>query len=827
MTKRRPLFLLFGGLFIILAAQVLNFVQVRASTEKALTQAQVSQKLVGARDLKLSLERGMGFGKPLALFSGMDKIFGSLKSRYDGIEFLALTSPSLEIFAQDGPPALENLSDQAIPSFPAVNDGSSKNSYKTIIKGNLVLVALPLYFNNTDLKGMAWLGFSRQPILVQLRSESTFGLRILAILITCSVLAFLALFFLTVRGHDTGVADPLATAVKKRYRFTLLTRVSLAIVLVLSTAILSYTFATNGRLTHILLRVYEKNVDILVRSQAAELKRLLDWDIAPEHWKGVETLLAAQVRNTPEAQFLVLSEPGGRVLFSADRGSTYPNAKGGPAPQLAQTGMDDSDSVRTPLADKEGKAKAFLSSKVDQAFLDSILLERFLDALTVTLVSLVFSIELLLALGLLARRSRREATAPSLHKSETGIKIIRFTAFLFFMAELLPLPFMALFISDLYAHSPFTLFAFSPDAIKGLPFSAHLLGVMVFVPTVGALSSRFSLRNLFLISGFLLLAGNLLAAFSDRLTVLILYRFLSGLGYGGVLAASNGLVVQMTTKENRTSGFAAWGAGFAAASICAVVLGGILATQVGYRNGLMVSASISILMAAFVLFYHPRKVATGVATLVRKIKITDIFAPFRDRTAVVTLFFVSIPVQLAFFGLFQYTLPIVMDQAGLSEANIGRILTIYGIISLGAPFLARYADRTRNEKRLLVLGNLVTGAFLMVFFAQSGVWAIVLVVAAIGIGGLVFDTVTSSYLSFTKASEKYGETRFLSVFLTWEKFFTVFIPVLVGSLMTVVGYVKSAAILGVVIALGATVFAIFSRSNKAAAAPGQAEGEKS
>ena len=39
MTKRRPLFLLFGGLFIILAAQVLNFVQVRASTEKALTQA--------------------------------------------------------------------------------------------------------------------------------------------------------------------------------------------------------------------------------------------------------------------------------------------------------------------------------------------------------------------------------------------------------------------------------------------------------------------------------------------------------------------------------------------------------------------------------------------------------------------------------------------------------------------------------------------------------------------------------------------------------------------------------------------------------------------
>jgi predicted MFS family arabinose efflux permease len=227
-----------------------------------------------------------------------------------------------------------------------------------------------------------------------------------------------------------------------------------------------------------------------------------------------------------------------------------------------------------------------------------------------------------------------------------------------------------------------------------------------------------------------------------------------------------------------------------------------------------------------VTVYHPRKAQAAAVVAVRKTKLSDLFAPFRDRTAVVTLFFVSIPVQLAFFGLFQYTLPIVMDQAGLSEANIGRILTIYGIISLGAPFLARYADRTRNEKRLLVMGNIVTGAFLMVFFAQSGVWAIVLVVAAIGIGGLVFDTVTSSYLSFTKASEKYGETRFLSVFLTWEKFFTVFIPVLVGSLMTVVGYVRSAAVLGVVIALGAIVFAVFSRSNRPAS-PGRAEGEKS
>jgi MFS family permease len=155
-----------------------------------------------------------------------------------------------------------------------------------------------------------------------------------------------------------------------------------------------------------------------------------------------------------------------------------------------------------------------------------------------------------------------------------------------------------------------------------------------------------------------------------------------------------------------------------------------------------------------------------------------------------------------------------MSESGLSEANIGRVLTIYGLFSLASPLLGRYSDRTRNEKNLIVFGNLVTGIFLSVFFVQSGVWSMIFVVAAIGIGGLLFDTVISSYLSMTKASEKYGETKFLSIFLTWEKMFTVFVPVLVGTMMTSFGYLKSAAILGVVITAGAAVFGLFSANLK-------------
>jgi predicted MFS family arabinose efflux permease len=397
--------------------------------------------------------------------------------------------------------------------------------------------------------------------------------------------------------------------------------------------------------------------------------------------------------------------------------------------------------------------------------------------------------------------------------AETNLKIIRFTAFLFFMAELLPLPFMPLFIADLYSHSPLVVFQFSSDAVKGLPFSAHLLGVMIFLPVVGYLAQKVSLKILFLICGGFLLAGNLLASLSNSLEVLMLFRLLSGMGYGGVLAASAGLVVQTTDKKHRTTGFASWGAGFAAASICAVALGGILVSHVGYRNGLIVSAILSLVLATFILFYLPNK-APGKTVAVPLGKWSDIWAPFRHRSTFAALVFASIPAQLAFFGLFQYTLPLAMNQIGITDANIGRILTIYGLISLAAPLLARFADRTRKERLLIIAGNLLTGVVLAAFFLETGVWTMIIGVAAIGLGGLMFDTVISSYLTMTKVSEELGETKFLSIFSTWEKLFTVFVPVVVGMLMSQFGYLPSAGIMGVFIAVGAILFTLFSRPAK-------------
>ncbi|MFZ4616803.1 MAG: MFS transporter [Rectinemataceae bacterium] len=807
MNLRRSPALLFGGLFILLVAQLLNTFQIRASNEKALTQAFVSRNLIPARDLKLSFERGMGFGKPLSLFSGTDKLFAGIQGRYEGVGYMALTSIGLEVYAESdqGSGRLASISQDSRPIFPSIATPADLGGYRTVIAGDQVLVALPLYFDDRDLKGIAWLGFPRKAIDERLAAESSSAVIFLGVSLLLSFLIFLLAFRPLVENFPEG------------RKLSAATRATILIVAILFTSLLATTAVTNTRFIPGLIEVYRNDVALLARSQAQEFRRLADLGLEPAHWKGAEKQLFQKVSSTHEVRAMAITDAAGKTLFAASRDQSFASSSGVAVP--AGLEIADASAINEVLsASTGGQATGYLKVELDQGFFQGILMDRILDAFTLLVVTIVFSAELLLALGLLSRWKKRERIAELGADNEGGMKVIRFTAFLFFMAEFLPLPFLPLFISDFYSRSPLTILSLTSDAVKSLPFSAHLLGVMLCVPVVGALLTRFSLKRLFMVNGFLLLAGNFAAAFSPDLSFLMFCRFLSGLGYGGVISASAALVVQTTDPEHRTRGFAAWGAGFAAASICAVVLGGTLVTYLGYRAGMIVAASISILLGIFILAFHPGKPPKAEATTAVKLRFADFFSVFRDKDALLALLFASLPVQLAFFGLFQFTLPLLMSQVGISDSNIGRILTIYGLMSLAAPALARYADRTRRERLLIVAGNIITGMVLTVLFVNHTPLALLLVVAAIGVGGLMFDTCFSAFLTQTKAAKRLGDARFISIFLTWEKLFTIFVPILVGTMMSAFGYLNSAAILGVVIASGSLIFLVFARTPGSAAA---------
>src|SRR3546814_16815549 len=70
---------------------------------------------------------------------------------------------------------------------------------------------------------------------------------------------------------------------------------------------------------------------------------------------------------------------------------------------------------------------------------------------------------------------------------------------------------------------------------------------------------------------------------------LLFWRCLTAAGYGILMIAVQGVVIDNTSERNRARGFAIFVGGTLAAGVCGPALGGVMAPQLGYRAPFMLS----------------------------------------------------------------------------------------------------------------------------------------------------------------------------------------------------------------------------------------------
>lgn len=107
--------------------------------------------------------------------------------------------------------------------------------------------------------------------------------------------------------------------------------------------------------------------------------------------------------------------------------------------------------------------------------------------------------------------------------------------------------------------------------------TAYLLSATVVTPLYGKLSDIYGRRMILLIAVAIFLAGSVLCALATNLTLLILARFLQGLGGGGLIALPQTIVGDMISPRERPRYQAYVASVFMAASIIGPVFGGFFA----------------------------------------------------------------------------------------------------------------------------------------------------------------------------------------------------------------------------------------------------------
>ena len=125
--------------------------------------------------------------------------------------------------------------------------------------------------------------------------------------------------------------------------------------------------------------------------------------------------------------------------------------------------------------------------------------------------------------------------------------------------------------------------------------TAYTLAITVAMPVYGKLGDLVGRKNLFLVAIGLFLVGSALCGTAGTMTQLIVYRFIQGLGGGGLMISSQAITGDLIPPRVRGTYMAPMGAMFGIASILGPIIGGWLTDSVSWRWTFWINLPLGVL----------------------------------------------------------------------------------------------------------------------------------------------------------------------------------------------------------------------------------------
>lgn len=813
--------IILGAMAVLILSQAITFILAFSSFENTFKTSLVSRYQFFGTEMKKKIETSLNFGKPFYKYAGMDLLFQEFISKDNNItDFYITDTNHTTLYATQEDlvgkpvPFLKKTSPSFSSNISEKQDDAQSITKFLIEKEKSTLIAFPLYLNQTKMVGTLYLEFSNQFVLKTIQETLKTNIRYFVVfLIGFLFLLWFLLWFLSKKAHKTFVFF------KKKLSFKVLQYA--IIIFVLLGSQITYTLFNISYFKKNYFALIDNNLHSFSQIVKENIQTYLDLGLKIDRLKKLEFFLMDRVQAIPECESMMVLNTYNQVLYLANQAKHMYSVLGSDVSQMSFLDKKEGEGIETLLVSKN-EVKGFLLLKPNQTLIQEKAFSIFLDTITVVVIAMVFSFQLMALFSLIFYRSRKDnkdllTKAEQEEKESRSMKIIKLASFIFFFGETIPLSFLPLYIQQLYLENPISFLGFSQEALLSIPISTFMFGVSIFVLATGSLSRKFSSRKIFLICVPFLVLGALFSSMATNIIQLAFFRFISGLGYGGSIITGISLVVENTHKGNRTEGFGYWSAGYAAGFICATAMGGVIAERLGFRAGLLVSSLFGVLFGLFVFFFVQKKSIKKIileSAPVAKVKnsLKDFVAIFKNQSLMIALFCVSVPVQMAFIGVFQYSFPLYMGTMGISPSNIGRLLTIYALISLLTPYIGKLADKYRNEKIFIIIGNLISGLALLLFMVSQDIIMLIFVIMAIGVGGTFVDATEEAYITSSKEAKTMGEARLLSIYTTYEKIIAILVPIIAGALINILGYSQSIAFMGGFILIGVFFFALFSKN---------------
>lgn len=290
---------------------------------------------------------------------------------------------------------------------------------------------------------------------------------------------------------------------------------------------------------------------------------------------------------------------------------------------------------------------------------------------------------------------------------------------LFWFSMYTCVPILAAYVEDLGAS----------HKMAGLIVGMYGLSQMLLRIPVGVISDRFHKRKLFIVFGlvFSILAGIGILVTQDLTWILIL-RALAGAA-AATWVDFTILFASYFAKDATTQAMGTLSVYNSLGQMLGILTGGWFADAYGWESAFLIGAAVGVIGLAGA-FYLVEKIDPDA----QKITFQGVIEVAGDRT-LLTVSFLSILFQvLTFATVFGFT-PVFAQSLGASKLDMG-LLTFFSTFptALAAWIGGNHLARKIGEKRVVVIGFVISGFFTLIIPFTGSLWLLIATQALAGFG---------------------------------------------------------------------------------------------
>ncbi|MEZ4525692.1 MAG: MFS transporter [Desulfobacterales bacterium] len=750
-------------MFVLILAMTLSSVLSLVSFEKIYTSSLISVYEAAGKNLKRKTEQSLRFGKPLDKFQGMEVLLAEVLEKKKDISYVAVGTPDGDILYHTDPEQIGKTFPYPVPEF------APGQTAITRLDRGMYLTFLPLLKRADEPAGIVLMSFSREVIYKRLSKMAVENVKAVASVTAGASFLLVGLLAFFMRGD-----------LHKNIRLKIF---GIAMGMIVAGQLV-YSFVNIRTFQESHLETVETTCLNLAEFLKEDMEYVLNFNIPLSRLIKLENTLKEIADVTPELSFIEISDMDRNVLYYADHQSMRRTDPG-------ERKSDASASIVTPVFyQKENRQVGMIGMKISPEMIESKSREILLDMITVILTSLLIAFEVL---TFSLKRSTAELQQ---EKHIIPYSYIRPVIFLFIMADGFCTSFFPMYADMLYQ----PLWGISREVMTGLPISVYMLSVVFSMLLAGNWSDRTGWYRPLMIGIFANASGLILTAMAQDMLQLLLFRCLTGIGFGIVFIGGQRFVAEYTDSQQRSAGMASFLAAFSAGSICGTVMGGMLADRIGYRNVFFFSGMISLTALLCCLYIFKNESKESEKKTKGAFPFREVFKALKDPEFFSIVFLQAIPAKIILIGCLFYLVPLYLKNLQILQSDIGRVIMTYNmaIVLLGY-FFSKYLDKQRHRKYYIFAGGMLTGLSMICFYreyADSGFLATLLLVIAIGISHTFSISSQMAVITETKVIKEIGTGTGMGVFRFWERLGNVAGPLLAGFLIVKLGYAQTFAVLG-------------------------------